>query len=88
MAAKLKSKSVQSQRKRMFLASAELIVARFQQMRAEHRAIVGKIAEVRRQIGRSIGVCVSSSLDLVLCVCMCKCVCMRVCVCVCAVFLG
>ena len=28
------------------IPSAELIVARFQQMRAEQRAIVGKIAEV------------------------------------------
>ena len=54
---------------------------------------MGKIAEAEAaRIGRSIGVCLSPSLDLVLCVCMynmcvCVCVCMcNECVCVCVLF--
>ena len=43
--------------------SAELIVVRFQQMRAEQKAIVHKIAEVEADIGRNIGVCVCLSLS-------------------------
>ena len=43
--------------------SAELIVARFQQMRAEQRAIVGKIAEVEADRKKHIGVCVSLPLQ-------------------------
>ena len=43
MAAKVKATA---KSKEKYVPSAELIVARFQQMRAEQRAIVGKIAEV------------------------------------------
>ena len=65
--------------------SAELIVARFQQMRAEQRAIVGKIIDILDYVVKNIYgkiteveadrkehrcVSVTPSLDLVLCVCM------------------
>ena len=43
MAAKVKSTAKSKEKD---VPSAELIVARIQQMRAEQRAIVGKIAEV------------------------------------------
>ena len=84
MAAKVKA-SAKSKEKNV--PSAELIVARFQQMRAEQRAIVGKITEV--EADRNEHRHVSPSQDLVLCVYMCNvyicamCVCVSVCVCVC-----
>ena len=60
--------------------SAELIVARFQQMRAEHRAIVGKLAEV--EADRKEHRCVSLSLSRPCSLCMYL-QCVDVCVCVC-----
>ena len=71
MAAKVKA-SAKSKEEDVTVPSAELIVARFQQMRAEQRAIVGKIAEV--EADRKEHRCVSLPL------CMCN-------VCVCAGFL-
>ena len=58
-------------------------------MRAEQRAIVGKIAEVEADRKEHRCVSVSPSLDLVLCVCMCNVWLYEGgCVCVCADFLG
>ena len=65
MAAKVKA-SAKSKEKDV--PSAEVIVARFQQMRAEQRAIVGKIAEVEADRKEHRCVCVCLSLYLVLCV--------------------
>ena len=65
MAAKVKA-SAKSKEKDV--PSAELIVARFQQMRAEQRAIVGKIAEV--EADRKEHSCVSLSLSRPCSLCM------------------
>ena len=73
MAAKVKS-SAKSKEKDV--PSAKLIVAMFQQMRAEQRAIVGKIAEV--EADRKEHRCVSLSLSRPCSLCMfvqCTCVC-------------
>ena len=63
MAAKVKA-SAKSKEKDVL--SAELIVARFQQMRAEQRAIVGKIAEVEADRKKHRCASLSLSIDLVL----------------------
>ena len=81
MAAKVKASA---KWKEEDVPSAELIVAsRFQQMRAEQRAIVGKIAEVEADMKEHR--CVSLPLQTLFFkyVCaLCVCVCVRVCVCV------